>query len=182
MTFGAEFSDRFIQKLGFRGEMGLVAAPTLAVHGRSMALTLFPITVDLVAAQADLGFFLEQESRVVGAVGVMAGVAVEFGYGFVGDRSAAAAGNVITVAVETDFFTVTGQQERFSRSMGLMTELATPLDKGLMAICLFPFFFDLLVAVAAELLPVADQKGFPLASMGFMTAAAVAGGKRLMQA
>ncbi len=182
MAFGAEFSDRFVQELGFRGEMGLVAASTLAAGGRSMAPALFPVTVYLVTAQADFGFFLEQETRVVGAVGVMAGVAVEFGYGFVSDRPAAAAGSVIPVTVEADLFSVAGQQEGFRRGMGLVTEFATPLDKGLMAVCLFPFFLDLLVAAAAELLPVADQKGFPLASVRQVTTAAVAGGKRLVQA
>ena len=161
--------------------MGLMTGVALPFGGRGMGFALLPETIDLMTAQAEIRFFLQQVGRLFGTMGMVAGLAVETGHRLMGQGLLGTAAAVFGMTSQTDFFTGTGQQEGLGCGMGQMAELTATGDKRLVAMGLGALFADLLMAVVAEVTLLNDQQGLMVSAMGLMTGTAVTHRKRSMK-
>ena len=87
MALAAELCRRTLQEAGSPGKMGLMTSVALSPGGRRMGRALLPETIDLMTAQAEIRFFLQQIGRLFGTMGIVAGLAVETGNRLMGQRT-----------------------------------------------------------------------------------------------
>ena len=161
--------------------MGLMTSAAFTLGGRRMGRAFLPETIDLMTAQAEIRFFLQQIGWLFGTMGIVAGLAVETGNRLMGQGLLGTAAAVFGMAVQANFFTGTGQQEGFGRSMGQVAELTAAVDKRLVAVGFPALLADLLMAAVTKIARSSDQQGVMLPTMGLMTSTAVTDRKRSME-
>ena len=155
--------------------MRIVAGAALTLYRRWMTVPLLPEGVDLMAVDTEGRLLLQQVTRFVVTVGVVADRAIAMGGGDrLGHFAAGMTGHAQAVGG-------TGQLERLIGGMGIMTELAAPLAEGLMATRLLALIFDLRMTGRAQGDAGIEQQLLLIGPMGIMATGALTSGKRTVQ-
>ena len=168
MAISAKGAAVGLEQVGPVRGIGGMAGIALPLSGRFMGDAVLPVTIYLVAAQAESRLFLQQVGGFVVAVRRVTGIAVETRgrlMGMFGGRNPLQ----LIVAAQTDRIAVIRQQGRLVTGVGLMTGLTRPFPERLVPDRLLALQVLLLVATGAKVGTFGKQQSGDLSAMRLVT-------------
>lgn len=158
------------------GRMGIMTGTALAFGGGLVRDTLGPVFVDIVTSRTQSGALLEQECRLVIAVGVVANGTILMSAG------GACNGHSFGMAACTELPRRGSKKKRLLTSVGAVTEITLALCERGMAMRLLHFGFHPVMTGSTDLCTIAGHQCLAGGTVSIMATGTLASGKGPMDA